>query len=100
VVAGGGSVIAPTMASRLLEHVRVVLPPTDWERGAAETATLTPRERDVLRLLAAGMENAQIADELVISTRTVRNHVASILAKLHMENRIHAAVYAVRHGLA
>ena len=46
------------------------------------------------------MENSEIAAELVISTRTARNHVASILEKLQMQNRLQAAVYAVRHGLA
>jgi DNA-binding NarL/FixJ family response regulator len=50
--------------------------------------------------MATGMENAEIARELVISTRTARNHVASILEKLQMQNRIQAAVYAVKHGLA
>jgi DNA-binding NarL/FixJ family response regulator len=61
---------------------------------------LTPRELEVLKLLASGLENSEIAAELVVSTRTARNHVASILEKLQMQNRIQAAVYAVRHGLA
>jgi DNA-binding NarL/FixJ family response regulator len=50
--------------------------------------------------MAAGMENSEIARQLVISERTARNHVANILEKLQMRNRIQAAVYAVKHGLA
>jgi DNA-binding CsgD family transcriptional regulator len=58
-------------------------------------AELTQREHDVLGLIAEGKENAQIAKELFISVHTVRNHVSSILAKLEVENRVQAAVYAV-----
>jgi DNA-binding NarL/FixJ family response regulator len=94
----GGTTLSPTVAARLLEHVRQAKSPA---RIADEpVGELTPRELEVLKLLAAGMENSEIAAELVISTRTARNHVASILEKLQMQNRIQAAVYAVRHGLA
>jgi DNA-binding CsgD family transcriptional regulator len=58
-------------------------------------ADLTQREHDVLGLIVEGKENAQIAKELFISVHTVRNHVSSILAKLEVENRVQAAVYAV-----
>jgi DNA-binding NarL/FixJ family response regulator len=95
--AHGGTTLSPTVAAQLLHYVRQVKPPAhiaDQPVGA-----LTPRELEVLRLLAAGMENSEIAAELVISTRTARNHVASILEKLQMQNRIQAAVYAVRNGL-
>jgi len=93
----GGSVLSPTVANQLLDHVRR----TGGDPApVAPTPELTPRELEVLRLMAAGKENGQIADELVISTRTARNHVASILEKLQMQNRIQAAVYAVKHGLA
>jgi DNA-binding NarL/FixJ family response regulator len=95
--AQGGTTLSPTVAAQLLQHVRRVKPPA---RIADEpVGELTPRELEVLKLLAAGMENSEIAAELVISTRTARNHVASILEKLQMQNRIQAAVYAVRHGL-
>jgi two-component system, NarL family, response regulator LiaR len=60
---------------------------------------LSSREREVLRLLARGMENAEIAQELSISPRTAKNHVSSILAKLGLPSRVQAAVYAVRRGL-
>jgi len=61
---------------------------------------LTERELEVLRLIAAGLNNRQIADRLVISEKTVKTHVSSILAKLRVEDRTQAAVYALRHGLA
>lgn len=61
---------------------------------------LSPREVDVLKLLARGMENAQIAHELDISPRTVKNHVSNILSKLGLTSRVEAATYAVRRRLA
>jgi DNA-binding NarL/FixJ family response regulator len=94
----GGSIVSPAVASQLLEHVRHNQPPLSL--AAQPVGQLTPRETEVLRLLAAGLENSEIARELVISTRTARNHVASILEKLQMQNRIQAAVYAVKNGLA
>jgi DNA-binding NarL/FixJ family response regulator len=60
---------------------------------------LSPRELDVLRLIARGLDNAQIADELHISPRTAKNHVSNILAKLGVSSRLMAAVYAVREGV-
>lgn len=96
--AEGGATLSPTVATQLLDHVRRAGPgPTV---AAQPVGQLTPREGEVLRLMAAGLENAEIAHELVISERTARNHVASILEKLQMRNRIQAAVYAVKHGLA
>jgi len=96
--AAGGSILSPVVASQLLEHVRNNEP--SLSIGSQPIGQLTPREVEVLRLMAAGLENSEIAGELVISTRTARNHVASILEKLQMQNRIQAAVYAVKHGLA
>jgi DNA-binding NarL/FixJ family response regulator len=61
---------------------------------------LSARERDVLQLIAAGKDNAAIGRELYISAGTVRKNVSSILAKLQVDNRVEAAVYAVRRGLA
>lgn len=69
---------------------------SDVDRAEA----LSPRELDVLRLIARGMENAEIADELQISRRTAKNHVSSILAKLGVPSRVQAAIYAVRRGIA
>ena len=61
---------------------------------------LTEREVQVLRLVATGMSNAKIANELNIAEITVRTHVSRILDKLHVENRVQAALYALREGIA
>src|SRR5436190_6146737 len=95
--AEGASLLSPVVAAQLLDHVRENA--ASLRVGADPVGELTPRELEVLRLMALGLENAEIARELVISTRTARNHVASILEKLQMHNRIQAAVYAVRHGV-
>lgn len=95
--AAGESHLSPRIATNILEHVRTnhgrpLLP----EEARAE---LTERETEVLRLVAEGKENAQIADELFISVHTVKNHVSNILAKLEVENRVQAAVQAVQGRL-
>jgi NarL family two-component system response regulator LiaR len=60
---------------------------------------LTEREQEVLQLIANGMNNREIAEKLVISEKTVKTHVSNILAKLHLDDRTQAAIYALRHGL-
>jgi NarL family two-component system response regulator LiaR len=67
---------------------------------AAPFEELTERELEVLRLIAGGFNNREIAEKLVISTKTVKTHVSNILGKLHLEDRTQAAIYALRHGLA
>jgi DNA-binding NarL/FixJ family response regulator len=67
---------------------------------AAPFEELTERELEVLSLIAGGFNNREIAEQLVISTKTVKTHVSSILGKLHLEDRTQAAIYALRHGLA
>jgi DNA-binding NarL/FixJ family response regulator len=89
-VHSGGSLLGPAVTSRLLEHI---------EQGDERSSDLTPRELEVLRLLARGLKNAEIADELFISERTVKFHVSSILAKLGADNRTEAARIAARRGL-
>ena len=95
--AGGESLISPQIAAKLLQHLRA----GSADAVAAETirAELSDRELQVLRLIANGKDNAQIARELVISPKTVKNHISNILMKLQIENRIQAAVYAVRSGI-
>jgi DNA-binding NarL/FixJ family response regulator len=94
----GASLISPTIASKVLQRVRSTTADTDM--ADAITAELSDRELQVLKLIANGKDNAQIAAELVISPKTVKNHISNILMKLQIHNRIQAAVYAVRSGLA
>lgn len=93
----GGSPLNASLSTALLERLREARPGGDG--AAAKALQLTRRERQVLALIVAGKDNAEIAEELVISQHTVKNHVSGILAKLEVENRIQAAVYAVRKGL-
>jgi DNA-binding NarL/FixJ family response regulator len=84
--------IDPVVARRLISPLRE-------ERGIDPVSELTSRELDVLRLVAAGEPNKQIASELGISERTARTHVSRILRKLHLSSRTQAALWAVREGL-
>ena len=95
--AAGESLISPQIASKVLQRLRS----QGKSEDAAETirAELSDREIEVLKLIANGKDNAQIARELFISPKTVKNHISNILMKLQIENRIQAAVYAVRSGL-
>jgi DNA-binding NarL/FixJ family response regulator len=92
------SLISPVIASKVLQRVRATT--EDAEMAHAIRAELSDRELEVLKLIANGKDNAQIAVELVISPKTVKNHISNILMKLQIQNRIQAAVYAVRSGLA
>jgi two-component system, NarL family, response regulator LiaR len=95
--AQGAAWLSPRAAEVVLGRVR-----RDELEQEAETVPaheLSARELDVLRLIARGMENAEIADELGISPRTAKNHVSNILAKLGLPGRVQAAIYAVRRGL-
>jgi DNA-binding NarL/FixJ family response regulator len=93
----GESLISPQIAAKVLQRLRAQSKDVD----AAETirAELSDRELQVLKLIANGKDNAHIARELFISPKTVKNHVANILDKLSIENRIQAAVFAVRVGI-
>jgi DNA-binding NarL/FixJ family response regulator len=93
----GESLISPQIASKVLKELRAARPsPKAAEHLRSE---LTERELEVLRLIANGKDNAQIAAELHISAKTVKNHISNILMKLQIQNRIQAAVYAVRSGI-
>jgi DNA-binding NarL/FixJ family response regulator len=101
--AAGESVISPEIAGKLLKRIRERDIPitTDSDNAAsAIRAALTPRELEIFTRLASGRSNQEIAVELSLSTNTVANHIASILAKLHLDNRIQAAVQAVRSGIS
>jgi DNA-binding NarL/FixJ family response regulator len=92
VVHGGGSLLQPLVASRLLQQVRQAPAP-------GPTLHLTPREQDVLRLLAQGLQNKEIAANLTISERTVKFHVSTLLDKLGAGNRTEAVALATQQGL-
>ena len=95
--AAGQSVIDRSVAGRLLAQVGGQT--DDAGPGDAIGAVLTERELDVLKLVAVGKENNQIGQALFISPKTVQNHISNILAKLQLQNRIQAAVHAVRGGI-
>jgi DNA-binding NarL/FixJ family response regulator len=90
----GDSTISPRVATRLVERVRATA-----RSAPPPPSTLTARELEILRLIVEGRENGEIAEILVISPSTAKNHVAHVLDKLGMHNRVQAAVYAVRTGL-
>lgn len=94
----GESLISPSIAAKVLQRLRATSP--DVEAAETLMTQLSDRELQVLKLIANGKDNAQIAGELFISAKTVKNHISNILLKLSIENRIQAAVYAVRSGLA
>ena len=95
--ANGESLISPTIASKVLQRVRASSTQPQIERRIR--AELSDREIEVLKLIANGKDNAMIAAELHISPKTVKNHISNILMKLQIDNRIQAAVYAVRSGI-
>jgi DNA-binding NarL/FixJ family response regulator len=98
VASRGESLISPAIAAKVLQRVRASSP--DIEAAETLRAQLSDRELQVLKLIANGKDNAEIARDLFISAKTVKNHISNILLKLSIENRIQAAVYAVRSGLA
>ncbi len=95
--AAGQSLIAPSVAGSLLTKLRQHGPPE--QRGREGDFGLSQRELDVLRLLTQGSDNIDIGRRLHLSPSTIKHHVSSILEKLGVDNRIQAAVLAVRHGL-
>lgn len=87
----GGSVLDPAVADRVLGGLGA--------DGTGGLDRLTPREREVLALLGRGLSNQELARTLYVAEKTVKTHVSSILAKLHLSDRTQAALFAVRHGL-
>jgi DNA-binding NarL/FixJ family response regulator len=97
-VNAGQSLISPSMASKLLNEFAAMVKRRD-ERNQVPGPRLTERELEVLKLVARGMNNRDIGQELFISENTVKNHVRNILEKLHLHSRMEAVVYAVREKL-
>jgi DNA-binding NarL/FixJ family response regulator len=97
-VHGGQSLISPSMASKLLTEFASMIKKTD-DRQQVPTPRLTDREMEVLKLVAKGLNNRDIAKQLFISENTVKNHIRNILEKLQLHSRMEAVVYAVREKL-
>jgi len=97
-VAEGDAVLSPAVTRRLLDQVARRLPAA-VDRDPAQLVGLTERERDVLRMLAAGLSNAEIAAALVVSEATTKTHVSRVLQKLGLRDRVQAAIFAYEIGL-
>ncbi len=95
-VAAGAALLAPEVTRQLVGKYAARIRPTE---GAPERGTLTPRELEVLRLIANGLSNSEIAAALVISQETVKTYVSRILTKLGLRDRVQAVIYAYRRGL-
>lgn len=91
--------ISPGVAGRLLREIRQGGKPRVTSPAAKTEQSVTRRELEILRLVAEGLSNKEIAKRLVITEGTVKNHVHNALEKLHMDNRIQAAAYVIRQGL-
>jgi DNA-binding NarL/FixJ family response regulator len=98
VVAAGDAIVAPKITRRLLDRFAAHLPAKDAP-APASLESLTDRETEVLRLIARGMSNAEIAEQLFVSETTVKTHVGHVLTKLGVRDRVQAAVFAYECGL-
>src|SRR5881398_3627091 len=98
-VAQGDALLAPSVTRRVIEEF-VRRPPSSAGAMPQEVAELTARELEVLKLVAKGMSNAEIAKELFVSETTVKTHVAHVLTKLALRDRVQAVVFAYECGLA
>ena len=97
VIAEGDALLAPSITKRLIEDFTRATPPAESSPPALEE--LTARELEVFKLLARGMSNAEIAQSLVVSDTTVKTHVARILTKLDLRDRVQAVVLAYESGI-
>ena len=98
-VAQGGAMVSPLMATKLLAEFQDLTTGVDREPVEETNADLSPREGEVLQLVATGATNKEIAESLFISENTVKTHLQNIMEKLHLANRSQAAAYAVEKGL-
>jgi len=98
VVAQGDALLAPSVTRRIIEQF-VAQPARTGPQNEAELDRLTDREREVLRLLACGRSNAELAAELYVGEGTIKTHVSSLLSKLGLRDRVQAVVFAYESGL-
>ncbi|MFC1897221.1 response regulator [Chloroflexota bacterium] len=98
-IAQGGVIVSPLMATKLLTEFKDLSTGIERESIQGIEADLSPREGEVLQLIAQGASNKNIADSLFISENTVKTHLRNIMEKLHLVNRSQAAAYAVNRGL-
>lgn len=101
IVARGGSLLEPVVAAKVLDKLSALMGGDEPDGGgeAEQDSALTPREREILTLLASGARNKDIADALVISERTVKVHVTSLMQKLEANTRTEAVAKAIKRGL-
>ena len=99
IVNNGGSLLQPVIASKLIERLNQPDDPVETAQPNTLVETLTPREEEVLCLMAQGLPNKEIAAQLVITERTVKFHVSSVIGKFGVSNRTEAVTLAARHGL-
>ncbi|ACY97868.1 MULTISPECIES: response regulator [Thermomonospora] len=100
IVAAGDAIVAPSVTRRLLDKFASRLPSMRQTPPPPGLETLTEREREVLKHVARGLSNAEIARELVVSETTVKTHVGNVLAKLGLRDRVQAVVYAYETGMS
>ena len=98
-IARGGAIVSPLMATKLLDEFKGVAVGVENKPLQNVDADLSPREGEVLQLVAQGATNKEIADRLFISENTVKTHLRNLMEALHLANRSQAAAYAVRKGL-
>jgi len=98
--AGGDAVFTPGLAALVLGEFRRLAAAPAGDDGDAAAPQLTERETEILRMVATGLSYKQIATRLVLSHRTVQNHVQNTLGKLQLHNRVELVRYAIEHGLA
>ena len=98
-IALGGVIVSPLMATKLLTEFKDFIAVAERESTEKANADLSPREGEVLQLVAKGATNKEIADSLFIAENTVKTHLKNIMSKLQLENRTQAATYAMQHGL-
>ncbi len=98
IVAAGDALLAPSITRRLLDRVATRLPPAT-DAAIPALSELTERELEVLKLVARGLSNAEIAEKLVVSETTIKTHVSRVLAKLDLRDRVQAVILAYESGL-